>query len=231
MEACPGAGAGRQPGAGRTRQQGRHPEGHPGGSAMTNHKTGTRKATRTTETRKRKGTTGTRTRKHKTGTRKEWLAKRRELLKAEKEHTRRGDELVRRRQALLARSLETTPRFPRGTAGQREDVVDEVPPFRGGRDVSEGRHGTERREGREAAPDVDRLAAAGERPGCRQIAGDHRIPPGIVLPFPVSSVGPVAAPTPDGRVEIPSPREAGGIGWDARRDGDRGRRGTGEHEG
>ena len=37
---------------------------------------------------------------HRTGTRKEWLAERLELLKAEKEHTRRGDELARRRQAL-----------------------------------------------------------------------------------------------------------------------------------
>jgi predicted dithiol-disulfide oxidoreductase (DUF899 family) len=38
--------------------------------------------------------------KHKTGSRKEWLAERIELLKAEKEHTRRGDELTRRRMAL-----------------------------------------------------------------------------------------------------------------------------------
>src|ERR1700757_2632590 len=38
--------------------------------------------------------------KHSTGTRKEWLAARVELLEAEKEHTRRGDELARRRQAL-----------------------------------------------------------------------------------------------------------------------------------
>jgi predicted dithiol-disulfide oxidoreductase (DUF899 family) len=38
--------------------------------------------------------------KHRTGTRKEWLAARLELLKAEKEHTRRGDELARRRQEL-----------------------------------------------------------------------------------------------------------------------------------
>ena len=37
---------------------------------------------------------------HTTGTREEWLAARRELLEAEKEHTRRGDELARRRQAL-----------------------------------------------------------------------------------------------------------------------------------
>ena len=36
----------------------------------------------------------------KTGTREEWLAARRELLAAEKEHTRRGDELARRRQEL-----------------------------------------------------------------------------------------------------------------------------------
>jgi predicted dithiol-disulfide oxidoreductase (DUF899 family) len=37
---------------------------------------------------------------HTTGTRKEWLAARLELLKAEKEQTRRGDELARRRQEL-----------------------------------------------------------------------------------------------------------------------------------
>jgi predicted dithiol-disulfide oxidoreductase (DUF899 family) len=38
--------------------------------------------------------------KHRTGTREEWLAARVELLKAEKEHTRRGDELTRQRQEL-----------------------------------------------------------------------------------------------------------------------------------
>jgi predicted dithiol-disulfide oxidoreductase (DUF899 family) len=37
---------------------------------------------------------------HKTGTREEWLAARLELLKAEKEHTRRSDELARRRRDL-----------------------------------------------------------------------------------------------------------------------------------
>ena len=36
----------------------------------------------------------------KPGTREEWLAARRELLAAEKEHTRRGDELARMRQEL-----------------------------------------------------------------------------------------------------------------------------------
>jgi predicted dithiol-disulfide oxidoreductase (DUF899 family) len=38
--------------------------------------------------------------KHVTGTREEWLAARVELLAAEKEHTRRSDELVQRRQEL-----------------------------------------------------------------------------------------------------------------------------------
>jgi|SRR6202048_1429353 predicted dithiol-disulfide oxidoreductase (DUF899 family) len=38
--------------------------------------------------------------RHTTGTRAEWLAARLELLKAEKEHTRRSDELARRRQEL-----------------------------------------------------------------------------------------------------------------------------------
>jgi predicted dithiol-disulfide oxidoreductase (DUF899 family) len=37
---------------------------------------------------------------HKTGTRDEWLAARLELLEAEKQHMRQGDELVRRRQEL-----------------------------------------------------------------------------------------------------------------------------------
>src|SRR6266508_6868016 len=37
---------------------------------------------------------------HKTGTRKEWLAARLELLEAEKEVTRRGDEVAQRRQEL-----------------------------------------------------------------------------------------------------------------------------------
>ncbi len=38
---------------------------------------------------------------HKTGTREEWLAGRRQLLEAEKELTRRNDELAQRRQDLL----------------------------------------------------------------------------------------------------------------------------------
>ena len=37
---------------------------------------------------------------HPTGTHEEWLAARRELLQAEKEHMRQGDELARRRQGL-----------------------------------------------------------------------------------------------------------------------------------
>src|SRR3954463_13076556 len=37
---------------------------------------------------------------HAVGTREDWLAARVELLKAEKEHTHRGDELARQRQAL-----------------------------------------------------------------------------------------------------------------------------------
>ena len=38
--------------------------------------------------------------KHKTGTREQWLSARLEVLKAEKELTRRGDELARQRQEL-----------------------------------------------------------------------------------------------------------------------------------
>ena len=48
---------------------------------------------------------------HATGTRKEWLAARLELLKAEKEHTRRGDELARQRQKLPWVRIDKAYRF------------------------------------------------------------------------------------------------------------------------
>src|SRR5258708_26029037 len=49
--------------------------------------------------------------KHSTATRKDWLAARVDLLKAEKEHTRRGDELAQRRQALPWVRIEKDYRF------------------------------------------------------------------------------------------------------------------------
>jgi predicted dithiol-disulfide oxidoreductase (DUF899 family) len=48
---------------------------------------------------------------HRTGTREEWLAERIELLKAEKEFTRRGDELVQRRQELPWVRIDKAYRF------------------------------------------------------------------------------------------------------------------------
>src|SRR5512143_2977716 len=48
---------------------------------------------------------------HSTGTRQEWLAARLTLLEAEKEHTRRGDELARRRQELPWVPVEKEYRF------------------------------------------------------------------------------------------------------------------------
>jgi predicted dithiol-disulfide oxidoreductase (DUF899 family) len=48
---------------------------------------------------------------HRTGTRQEWLSARLELLAAEKEHTRLGDELARRRQKLPWVPLEKEYRF------------------------------------------------------------------------------------------------------------------------
>jgi predicted dithiol-disulfide oxidoreductase (DUF899 family) len=48
---------------------------------------------------------------HATGTRDEWLAARLELLDAEKEHTRRGDELARRRRELPWVHVEKEYRF------------------------------------------------------------------------------------------------------------------------
>jgi predicted dithiol-disulfide oxidoreductase (DUF899 family) len=48
---------------------------------------------------------------HKTGTRKEWLTARLELLQAEKEHTRRGDELAQRRQELPWVRIDKAYRF------------------------------------------------------------------------------------------------------------------------
>jgi predicted dithiol-disulfide oxidoreductase (DUF899 family) len=52
--------------------------------------------------------------RHKTGTRKEWLAARLELLEAEKEHTRRSDELARRRQQLPWVRVDKEYRFETG---------------------------------------------------------------------------------------------------------------------
>jgi predicted dithiol-disulfide oxidoreductase (DUF899 family) len=49
--------------------------------------------------------------KHRTGTREEWLAARLELLDAEKELTRRGDELARQRQELPWVAIDKTYRF------------------------------------------------------------------------------------------------------------------------
>ena len=48
---------------------------------------------------------------HKTGTREEWLAARLDLLKAEKEHTRKSDELAKRRQDLPWVRIDKTYRF------------------------------------------------------------------------------------------------------------------------
>ena len=48
---------------------------------------------------------------HRTGTRSEWLAARLELLEAEKEHTRRSDELARRRQELPWVRIDKAYRF------------------------------------------------------------------------------------------------------------------------
>ena len=48
---------------------------------------------------------------HKTGTRDEWLAARLDLLEAEKAHTRRGDELARRRQELPWVRIDKAYRF------------------------------------------------------------------------------------------------------------------------
>src|ERR687891_2611022 len=49
--------------------------------------------------------------KHKTGTREKWLAARIDLLKAEKELTRRSDELAQRRQELPWVRIEKEYRF------------------------------------------------------------------------------------------------------------------------
>src|SRR5262245_45946639 len=59
---------------------------------------------------------------HTIGTRDEWLTARLELLEAEKEHTRRGDELARRRQELPWVRIEKPYRFEteEGTASLQE---------------------------------------------------------------------------------------------------------------
>jgi predicted dithiol-disulfide oxidoreductase (DUF899 family) len=60
--------------------------------------------------------------KHKTGTRSEWLASRLELLEAEKEYTRRGDELAQRRQELPWVRIDKEYRFD--TDGGSASLVD-----------------------------------------------------------------------------------------------------------
>src|SRR5437764_14938519 len=54
---------------------------------------------------------------HRTGTREEWLAARLELLDAEKELTRRGDELARQRQSLPWVPIEKEYRFETDEGG------------------------------------------------------------------------------------------------------------------
>jgi predicted dithiol-disulfide oxidoreductase (DUF899 family) len=54
---------------------------------------------------------------HKTGTREEWLAVRLDLLKAEKEYSRQGDELARRRQQLPWIRVEKEYRFDTDEGG------------------------------------------------------------------------------------------------------------------
>ena len=51
---------------------------------------------------------------HKTGTREQWLAARLELLEAEKEQTRRGDDLAWRRQELPWVRIDKEYRFDTG---------------------------------------------------------------------------------------------------------------------
>ncbi|HZW07447.1 MAG TPA: DUF899 domain-containing protein [Phycisphaerales bacterium] len=59
---------------------------------------------------------------HKTGTREQWLAARLDLLRAEKEFTRRGDELTRRRQELPWVRIDKEYRFEtdQGTASLKD---------------------------------------------------------------------------------------------------------------
>ena len=54
---------------------------------------------------------------HRTGTREDWLAERIELLQAEKELTRQGDELARRRQALPWVRIDKAYRFDTDEGG------------------------------------------------------------------------------------------------------------------
>jgi len=59
------------------------------------------------------------------GTREEWLAARTSLLAEEKEHTRRSDELARKRQALLDRTPQGRGADPEG-GPRRHDEYHEL---------------------------------------------------------------------------------------------------------
>jgi hypothetical protein len=128
----------------------------------------------------------------------------------------------------LTRSFEPAPRLPGWAPGQREDVVDEIPPLRRGGDVGKRGHGTERREGREAPPDLGGIATSGERPRGRQVSRDDGVASGVQLTLSPPSVWAVAAVAPRGGVEPPAASETGRVRRDARRHGDRRRRGAGE---
>src|SRR5919109_1381153 len=74
---------------------------------------------------------------HRTGTRDEWLAERRELLDAEKEHMRQGDELARRRQELPWVPIEKEYVFETDNGKKTlADLFDGVIPHLGGHDVT-----------------------------------------------------------------------------------------------
>ena len=109
---------------------------------------------------------------------------------------------------LLARTVEPATGCPRRDAGERADVVHEVPPLGRRRGRGERGHRTGGEACRETQPDLLRLAAAAERPRGRQIAGHERVALRVFLDQARPPIGPVTGDAPLGGEQRSTARDA-----------------------
>src|SRR5213593_153639 len=109
---------------------------------------------------------------------------------------------------LLARTVEPATGCPRRDAGERADVVHQVPPLGRRRGRGERGHRTGGEACRETQPDLLRLAAAAERPRGRQIAGHERVALRVFLDQARPPIGPVTGDAPLGGEQRSTARDA-----------------------
>src|SRR5207247_4467756 len=118
---------------------------------------------------------------------------------------------------LLAGTVEPATGCPRRDAGERADVIDQVPPLRRRRGRRERGHRTGSEACRETQPDLLRLAAAAERPRSRQIAGYDRVALRVFLDQARPPIGPVTDDAPLGGEQRSTARDARSRGRGTRR--------------